>query len=144
MMALIVEDGHGLSNAQSYCSVDYANAYHNTHYHIAWDAVTDKEAALINATDYINKHCKDLWTGLRRTKSQTLDWPRLWVPKKNTPHNVIVYYANNKIPIELVNACADLSLRLIADDVLDQDIPSIINGILEPYLCSNGYDGDRP
>ena len=77
-MALIVEDGSGFDDAESYVSVADAGTYCTAHGLSAWtgaDAV--KEAALRNATQYI-----DTTYNFRSAKSykyQALEFPRqMW------------------------------------------------------------------
>lgn len=78
-MAIIVEDGTGLVDAQSYVSVSDADAYHAARGNTAWvDGGADvKEAALVRATDYIDGDNGPRWPGIRATAAQALDWPRL-------------------------------------------------------------------
>lgn len=77
-MALIVEDGSGLSDAESYVSVADAGTYCTAHGLTAWTGVDAvKESALRNATQYI-----DTMYNFRSAKSyqyQALEFPRqLW------------------------------------------------------------------
>ena len=55
---MVVEDGTGLSNADSFVSVAYADTYFSTRGVSAWASLTNKEALLIKATDYITTKCK--------------------------------------------------------------------------------------
>ena len=52
---LIVEDGTGLSNADSYASLAEANLYHANHGNVDWSDIdaTTKEQLLRKATDYM-------------------------------------------------------------------------------------------
>ena len=77
-MALIVEDGSGLSDSESYVSVADAATYCTAHGLTAWTGVDAvKESALRNATQYI-----DTMYNFRSAKSyqyQALEFPRqLW------------------------------------------------------------------
>lgn len=115
-MALVVEDGTGLSNAEAYCSVANATTYHNARGNAdAWDAIEDKEAALRLATDYLTQKYRGKWQGKRTTSAQALDWPRTGVKWTDSPAG---YYADNALPMELVNACAELALRTAAGPLL--------------------------
>lgn len=77
-MALIVEDGTGLSAAESYISVadaiTYITAYKGAD--TIWDASTEaqKEVAARQATQYIDGLYS--WKGVVLTSTQALDWPR--------------------------------------------------------------------
>lgn len=112
-MALIVEDGTGLSTAESYISVSGANTRHTALGNTAWtgtDAV--KEAALRRATQYMVQSYRGRWQGYRLNTTQALDWPR---------HSVVVdcftAVPSNAVPADITNACADLALRALADDL---------------------------
>lgn len=57
-MSMIVEDGSGIYEANSYAGLSYAHSYlHRRNRHTIWDAASTavREAALIAATDYIDK-----------------------------------------------------------------------------------------
>ena len=74
---MTVEDGTGLSAANSYASVDEADAYHSLRGHTAWTGDdADKEAALVRATSYIDGEYSSRWPGFRSSGTQALDWPR--------------------------------------------------------------------
>lgn len=76
-MALIVEDGTGKSDANSYTSLDDANAYHLLRGHTAWTGTDEaKEAAIVRATSYIDGEYGSRWPGYRASSGQALDWPR--------------------------------------------------------------------
>ena len=77
-MALIVEDGTGLADAQSYISVVDADTYHSERGNADWAAAdaAAKEASLIKATEYLDGKYGNRWLGWRRSSTQALDWPR--------------------------------------------------------------------
>lgn len=111
-MPLIVEDGTGLSTAESYISVADASAYHSSIGNAAWAALasdTLREQLLRKATIYLKGEYHGRWTGVRYTTSQALDWPRSLSPIKDSP--VGAYYATNLVPQDVKNACASLALR---------------------------------
>jgi hypothetical protein len=78
-MALVVEDGTGLENANSYSDVAYADSYFALRGNTAWAALTTevKEQSLVKGTDYADQR----WAGVIRTaplnKIQALLLPRL-------------------------------------------------------------------
>jgi hypothetical protein len=78
-MALIVEDGTGLSDAESYISVADADAYITAYKgtNATWDsaATADKEVAARVATQYLDITYD--WIGDKETSTQALDWPRV-------------------------------------------------------------------
>lgn len=73
---MIVENGNGLSNANSYVDVDFADDYFSTRGYSKWATLTEgtKEVLLIKATDYINNAFK--WNGKKLTSEQSLRFPR--------------------------------------------------------------------
>lgn len=107
-MSLIVEDGTGLSNAESYASVSDADAYHLSMGNTAWTGAEElKEKALRRATQYL-----DAWyrfRGERLLLTQSLEFPRVgatdllpdW-PMKN-----------------LVAACCELAVRALTGALLE-------------------------
>lgn len=75
-MTLIVEDGSGRADAESYISVSDATAYHAAMGNTAWSAADPvaQEAALRRATQYLDAHYR--FAGSRLTEMQALAWPR--------------------------------------------------------------------
>lgn len=107
-MTIIVEDGTGLSTAVSYTSVAEADAYFSVRLITLWaNMVTaEKEACLIRATDHMLQKTRSRWKGFRLLTTQRLDWPRTGV--------IVDEYteiAEDAIPEEVKNACAELALR---------------------------------
>lgn len=109
-MSLIVEDGTGLADAESYASVAYADTYHSNFGNAAWALLTteQKEQSLRKATDYISGSYGGSFAGYRTTNTQALDFPRSELPKVGYG---VVYYGNNEIPAELLKATAILALK---------------------------------
>lgn len=106
-MSIIVEDGTGLADAETYISVADADTYHSQRANAAW-ALLDtpaKEAALRNATDYMMATYGPRWLGERVSATQALDWPRFDVVARGFA------IASNSIPAEVQRACAELALR---------------------------------
>jgi len=161
-MALIVEIGAGLSNAESYCSEAFATAYHSVRANSDWTLVIDKEAALRKATDYLLQSYRNLWLGYRAVAGQALDFPRSGVYLNDYSEPVLL--ADNIVPIEVQNACAELALKTYTDEELIVDtqdnvvmetigplsvkysdtsgdkykVYSSVVLILKPYLKNNG------
>jgi hypothetical protein len=73
---MVVEDGTGLPNADSYASVAAADAYFLARGNATWAAAltADKESALVRATQSLDGRCS--WRGVRLTSAQGLRWPR--------------------------------------------------------------------
>ena len=140
-MSLIVEDGTGKTNAESYISAADATTYHANRGNAAWAALasdTIREQLLRQATDYMLEVYRLRWSGNRATTVQALDWPRFNVPMRDGPSASgglwTSYYPLNTVPPAVINACAELALRaasgpLIPD--LTQAVKSEKVGALE-------------
>jgi hypothetical protein len=112
-MAIIVEDGTGLADAETYISVADADTYHSQRANAAW-ALLDtpaKEAALRKATDYMMGCYGSRWLGERVSATQALDWPRFDVVARGFS------IASDAIPAEVQRACAELALRASSADL---------------------------
>lgn len=107
-MTFTVEDGSGVTDANSYLSIAGADAFHSDRGNAAWtgtDAV--KQVALIKATDYITQTFDGRWAGCMVAEDQSLAWPRAGVD----------YVDNDVIPKALKQAVAILALEALSDDL---------------------------
>lgn len=106
-MALVVEDGTGLPNAEAYISVTNADAYFLARGNAAWSALTDeaKEQALRNGADYMLGVYGPRWKGARKTAEQALDWPRIGVVANGFE------VADDAVPAAVARANAELAMR---------------------------------
>jgi hypothetical protein len=131
-MALIVEDGTGKADAESFISVADATTYHTNRGNSAWTGLasdTIREQHLRKATDYIEEVYRLRWKGQLKTTSQSLAWPRAWVEREDfyvtssaiPDVNGNFYYPDDEVPTEVKNACAELALRSI-DGQLSPDL----------------------
>ncbi|RTL04575.1 hypothetical protein EKK58_10270 [Candidatus Dependentiae bacterium] len=111
-MALIVEDGTGLEDAESYLSVSEANDYHSRRGNSAWDDLDDpaKESALIKATEYLDNSYS--WRGVLSSTTQALNWPRTNVFDSQGRD------LSNSVPQRVKNATAELALVSISSELL--------------------------
>lgn len=120
-MALVVEDGTGKSDADSYLSVADADTYHAAHGQpTAWENATDveKEQALRLATQYLDSHYRRRWQGYRASQTQALMWPR-----SNVYRDYGYVISSTTIPVELEHATAEAAMRSISEtDGLMPDI----------------------
>lgn len=73
---MIVENGTGLVDANSYVDIAYSDNYFTSHGVFAWSDLTEeqKEVLLIKATDYIDNVYQ--WLGTKLNKEQALRFPR--------------------------------------------------------------------
>jgi|SRR5215204_651600 len=112
-MALVTEDGTGLSTAESYISVSDADTYHDVRGQEAWSdgTTTEKEAALRKATAYIDGRYGARFTGTKRLgREQALLWPRTGA--EDAEGWVLDY---DEVPVEIERATAEAALRELAD-----------------------------
>jgi hypothetical protein len=139
MMSLVATPG--ASNANSYATVEEANAYFTTRLHSdTWlDAtVSEKEAALIMATRLIDAHYSNAipatlggiaaegatllwgWSGAPASSTQALCWPRTGMFNRNG-----FAISSSIIPQELKDATAEFAWQLLGTDrTLDSDVES--------------------
>lgn len=137
-MALVTEDGTGLSTAESFISVADADTYFSNRNLTLWASAdfstAEKEACLRRATDYMQQTYRSRWRGYRVNTTQALDWPRIYVPRTDyVPSGYeaysqtgYAYYASDAVPVEVENACAELAWRAAFGELLsDQGTPVI-------------------
>ena len=74
---MIVENGTGLPNADSYVSIEFADSYFSARGVSEWETLTQtkKEQALIKGTDFIDSIYQ--WYGQKATTIQSLRFPRV-------------------------------------------------------------------
>lgn len=142
---LVIENGDGLSNSESYVDVDYVDAYFLKRGINEWASLTNREQLIIRAMDYIENNYT--YQGTKLISTQSLQFPRLICGET-------VY------PIALKNAVCELALKSNEEDLLaDTDKTTIrekvgaleieydpnqdnvksfnyVNKLLAPYLVS--------
>lgn len=92
---LIVEDGSGKTNADSYVSVADCNTYATAHGLTFAGDESAKEARLRRATQYLD--AQYAYKGVEQTDTQALAWPRTVAP--------------GIVPREIVSACCELACK---------------------------------
>lgn len=127
-MALVTEDGTGKADAESYCSVSDADAWHAGRGITLWATMqlAEKEQALRRSTAYMLQRYRMRWKGVRTSSTQALDWPRYDVVREELIEGDAVqvygsasaYYASNAVPAEVRNACAELAFKGAFGDLL--------------------------
>lgn len=151
-MALIVEDGSGLANAESYVSVAAAAAYAEARGLTFPDSPDEPaEQALRRATTWLDGRYRGSFPGTRTNRrEQALEWPRINAYDRACPPN---YIDKNEIPVEIVNATIEAAIRELAEpgalspDVVAGQIEKRIKveGIeIEYALGSGGVADQRP
>jgi hypothetical protein len=113
-MALIVEDGSGKPNAQTYSSVadvvTYGALYGLTTTHV-------DEPTIMRAMQYLEGAYFEKWVGIKKTEEQALAWPRSYATRKDG-----YTVSESIIPVEVKNALCALACRATAGVVLAPDI----------------------
>lgn len=113
-MAMVIEDGTGVADAESYVSISEATAYAEKMGHSAWltASVTDaqREAALRQATAYIDSRYR--FRGRQSARTQALEWPRdgfAWPQKR------------------VKDACCELAIRALSQPLyVDVDVEGLV------------------
>ena len=105
---IVVEDGSGVANADSYVTVAEARAYASKRGFTTLDALTDGEveAKIILAMDMVEGY-RDRFKGSKTSSTQALQWPR---------EDVVIdgiEIANDNIPTELKNALSQLTVDAV-------------------------------
>ena len=119
-MALVVETGTGIANADSYLSVTDADTYNTNHSaSAAWISAAEavKEKALRLATQYLDVRYGGRWKSFRTNETQALAWPRAYAVDQDG-----YYWDSNQMPQRLKDAAAELALRVVGGDTLFADI----------------------
>lgn len=112
-MSLVVEDGSGRVDAESYESVANADSYHTKHGDpAAWSGAStpEKEEALRLATQYLDLVYGPSWRGSRANETQALNWPRSNVVDRDG-----FYISSTAIPQALKAATSEMALRHIQE-----------------------------
>lgn len=82
-MSLVVEDGSGKANSDSYVTLESCDEYHANMGNSAWvvddedaDNIAARETAIRKATAFIDRKYNGRFRGRRQGASQALMWPR--------------------------------------------------------------------
>lgn len=114
-MALVVETGEGLADAESYLSVSDCTAYDAAHNAVAAWASADtaaRERALRLATQYLEVEFNQRWLGERLTETQRLAWPRTGVELDGQ------LVEDGTLPRALLDATAELAVRAVSGSLM--------------------------
>jgi hypothetical protein len=137
-VVMIVEDGTGVTGANSYITVADADAYieANSFAFADWDALStaQKEALLVWGTRYIDIRVK--WEGTKVYSDLWLSWPREGVYDHENDA-----VDSDVIPIRLQYAVAEVARFLINSDLsapgTREGIERIRVDVIELYLDAN-------
>lgn len=116
-MALVVEDGTGLANADSYISEADADVYvaaFEPEGKADWDAATsgEKEVALRKAAQWLDVTYVLLWKGSRIDEDMALDWPRKNVVSEGA------LLDSDAVPERVRQAQVEAAVRLLSEELL--------------------------
>ena len=147
-MALTVEDGTGLANADSYISLVDAETYVTAYEPeglATWTAALDpaKEVALRKATQYLDTTYVNRWKGARILATMSLDWPRQNAFAEGAE------LANDAVPVRLEQATVEAAVRFLSGE-LTADVAAGTGAVvserkeLGPLKKSTTYSGSAP
>lgn len=141
-MALIVEDGTGKADAESYCSLAFADAYATAMGYSSWGALSsdDRESALRRSTGYMLAVYAGRWSGSRVFADQALDWPRIGVQQRDLL--AAAYYASGSVPKVVQQACVEYAYRATTADLS----PDLARGVIREKVgeLEVEYDAQSP
>lgn len=102
-MPFLVENGTGVSGANSFASVAAFKDYHDLRGN-SYTGKTDTqiEQSLVNGTDYLERAYR--YKGERHYIGQSLSFPRLGVYREDS-------VPVDGVPVEIFNACCELAYR---------------------------------
>lgn len=109
----------GSSSANAYVDATFVDTYHSERGNTAWAtfSAADKDFGIIRATDYIDKRFGRRFRGIRQSKDQALEWPRL----SAFDDDGFLLSGTDEIPRNLQKACAEYALRALICGVLAPD-----------------------
>lgn len=137
-MALVVEDGTGLTTAESFASVADADTRLAALGLSLWADemnTAEKEQALRRATTFMEQSWRSRWQGNRKTLEQALSWPRYEVCVDGFP------IPGTIVPVDVENACIDLAYKAAFGDLAPDIERAIIRekvGPLETEWSAHG------
>lgn len=118
-MAFTVETGESIEGANAYIAVAYADDYHADRGHSSWTALdsTVKQAAIIKASEYIDKRFGRMFRGYRSDRYQGLEWPR----SSAFDDDGYALSDLDSLPSALLKATAEYALRAATYVILAPD-----------------------
>jgi hypothetical protein len=109
----------GADTQNAYILVATATSHHADRGNDAWTEFTavEHQQGIIRASDFIDKRFGRRFRGLRRTKEQGLEWPRL----DAFDDDGFLMTSVDQIPRQIQKACAEYALRALLCGVLSPD-----------------------
>lgn len=154
-MSLIIEDGAGRADAESYASIATINAYAAarglTFAITGGTNEADAEAAARRATVWLDATYRGRFTGRRTNgRTQALEWPRIEAHDNQVPPDFI---ESDEIPREIIDACCEAAVRekaspgSLSPDVTPGQVAKRerVEGAIEvEYFRAGGVGDQRP
>lgn len=107
-MAFIVEDGTGLPDANAYISVMFFKDHHaDRGRNVTSLGDAQIQVIIVRATDYLDKRFGRRFRGVRTSKDQALEWPRL----DAFDNDDFSIDGEDDVPRQLQKACAEYAFR---------------------------------
>lgn len=148
-MALIIEDGTGKVDAESYVTIAEINDYaakKGASFPIAGAAESAAEAAARRATSWLDGFYADRFPGRPTRQEQALEWPRSEVEWRGS------ILGSDVIPAPIKRACCEAAIRELASpnslspDVVQSErvVRSKVGELEEQYADVGGVNASRP
>ncbi len=120
-MAFLVETGPGTPGANAYDTVANIDTFHADQGMTEWTNFTtpEKQQAIVRASFYIDKRFGRRFVGVRSTKGQGLEWPRL----SAFDQDGFLLSDVDAIPRQLLKAVAEYAVRAAVCGILAPDPP---------------------
>lgn len=120
-ITLIVEDGSGVTDANTYTTVSGAGVYFEQYGEAGWDSLTDtqKQQALLKAMRYLDNLP---WKGVKYAQDQAVAWPRSEVYDRDDR-----LVDDDVVPEVVVAAQCELALRCLPTSGVNLQ-PDLIRG----------------
>lgn len=146
-MAFTVETGAGLAGANAYLSVADFKTHHGDRGRVITAyGDTAIQAAIVKATDYLDKRFGGRFVGVKGSSDQGLAWPRMGAMSRDG-------YSLDGIPKQLAKATAEYAY--LALTLGTELAPNVESGIIEvseevgpikttTKYSDSGYSGDNP
>jgi len=138
-MALTVENGTGLSNAESYISVADASTRLAGLGFTTWATMStaEMEQALRRATAYMERAYRSRWAGTRILRDQALAWPRYGAYADG------YCITSTIVPVDVANACAELAFKAASGDLQEDVVQRVIREKVGPLETEYSEYGDQ-
>ena len=121
-MAFVVEDGTGLSTANSYVSLAEWTTYNTDRNNTEALAYSDAavQGALIYATEYLDQQYD--WYSLAQSTTQALGWPRAAFYIRDNK-----YIAGDSVPQPIKNATIELAIAHLSNALNSSDSENVVS-----------------